>query len=350
MKFSFLLIYCCFFSGIFSQEFLIPKFNEEESRWQYIDTNDNVDLDLQDFKLENAQFFSDKLAAIQDANTKLWGYIDLKGKLVIPMEYQTADFFLDSYALVGKPCTDDCNKGNEGLLSDVNTYIINKSGKIIAQDNAQDERAYARYFLWENIGKGLFTIQRGIGLGERQDFMNYKAEILGETINHYGKGGIIWDDEVQAVKCGLKYFNHAGEIVLDLSQYQLVFGSFKNGYIWSMQEREVSPDVYESSYKLIDLKGKEVMSFTSEEYSSVSDVEDGKFSCLNVKDNNYYECNIKTKTFKKTKNRDITNASDYEIIGPKLHDGSRLILTENGETIIGIQFKSGRKYYLYFQE
>ncbi len=350
MKIIFSFFVFCSISSFFGQEFLIPKFNEEEKRWQYIDTNENVVLDLREFDLENAQFFSDQLAAIQDAKSKLWGYINLQGKLVIPIEYQTADFFLDSYALVSKPCTDDCNKGNEGLLSDVNTYIIDKSGKIIAQDNAQDERAYARYFLWENIGKGLFTIQRGIGLGERQDFMNYKAEILGETINNYGKGGIVWDDEVQAVKCGLKYFNHQGEIVLDLSKYQVVFGTFKNGFIWSTQEREISPDVYETSYKLIDLKGNEVVSFTSEEYSSMSDVIDDKFTCLNVKDNNYYEYSIKSKKYKKIKAPKTSDSSEYEMIGPKLHDGSRLILMENSETIVGVQFKNGSKYYLYFQE
>jgi hypothetical protein len=346
MKKIILLLFLSGFVNLFSQKLLIPKLNLETKIWEYHDTTGNVILKLADLSIENALFFSDDLAPVQDAKTKLWGYINAKGKFVIKPHYEQVDFFKDGYAIVRNECKKDCNQGNEGLLSSTVGYIIDKSGKIISQDNSQDESAFKRYFLLQNLGKGLFSIQRGISLGEKQDFMNYKAEVLGETITSYGSGGIFWDDEVKAVKCGAKYFDTQGKIVLDLTKYQLIFGKFVNGYVWTSQEKEISPDVFESIYTLVDLKGNEIVSFKYNDYDTFSEVKNGEFTTLNKNDLFVYSYNIKSKTFTKLHEFQFPEHDNYEVMGSKLSDGSTLIYSENGETLVGIMHKNGRKFYL----
>lgn len=346
MKNIILFLFISSFLNLFSQKLLIPKLNLETKKWEYQDTTGKVVLDLKKLDLENALFFSDDLAPVQDSKTKLWGYINSKGKFVINPQYEQVDFFIDGYAIVRNECDKDCNQGNEGLLGSKVGYIIDKSGKIISQDNSQDERAYARYFLLQNIGKGLFSIQRGFSFGEKQDFMNYKAEVLGETVTSYGIGGIFWDDEVKAVKCGTKYFDDQGKIVLDLTKYQLILGNFVNGYVWTSQEKEISPEVFETMYTLIDLKGNEIVSFKYDDYDTFSEVKNGEFTLLNKNDLFVYSYKIKSKTFTKLHEYQLPEQDNYEVMGSKLNDGSILIYSENSETLIGIMLKNGRKFYL----
>ena len=46
--------------------------------------------------------FSNGLAAVRDKKTERWGYINTKGKLVIPYEYKDANYFQEKYAYVRK--------------------------------------------------------------------------------------------------------------------------------------------------------------------------------------------------------------------------------------------------------
>lgn len=50
----------------------------------------------------NAGDFSESLAPVQSSDTKLWGFIDNGGNLIIPMEYQSAESFHDGVACVRK--------------------------------------------------------------------------------------------------------------------------------------------------------------------------------------------------------------------------------------------------------
>jgi hypothetical protein len=154
-----------------AQKPLLPKFNDELKKWQYLDTNEKVVLTLKTLDLKNALYFTEGLAPVQDATTNLWGFINTSGLMVIKAQYDTVNFFLDNYALVWKKCKTNCYKGEEGLLNDSESFVIDKTGKVMCKDNSQDERPYARFFLNENFGKGLFSITRGIGSGERKDLV-----------------------------------------------------------------------------------------------------------------------------------------------------------------------------------
>jgi len=53
-------------------------------------------------KYYEVKAFSNGLAAVRDKKTKRWGYINTKGKLVIPYEYKRAEYFQEQYAYVRK--------------------------------------------------------------------------------------------------------------------------------------------------------------------------------------------------------------------------------------------------------
>ena len=53
-------------------------------------------------KYDSVEKFSNGMAAVKDKKTKLWGYINTKGKLVIPYGYEKANYFQEKYAYVEK--------------------------------------------------------------------------------------------------------------------------------------------------------------------------------------------------------------------------------------------------------
>jgi hypothetical protein len=65
--------------------------------------------------------FSERLAAVQDPETTLWGYIDEEGALVIPPGFTRAERFDRDHAIVATPESD-------GLLG-----LINRVGNIVAE-------------------------------------------------------------------------------------------------------------------------------------------------------------------------------------------------------------------------
>lgn len=344
MKSTFLFFFVVIFSLANSQTIWLPKYDEENNKWQYVDTNDNVVLSLDKINATTVQFFTEGLAPFQDNNSKLWGYIDEKGNIKISAQFEAADFFIDGYAIVRKECKKNCYQGNEGLLNNQIGYIIDKSGKTIFTDNSQDSRPYARYFLHENLGKGFFSIYRGIGLGERQDFINFKGDVLGETTISYGKGGLFWDEEMKAIKCGSKYFDAKGNVVLDLTEIGRVYSEFSEGYVWASVEVETAQDEFSSFYYLIDKKGKVIVKLNQESYGSVGQVKNGEFTVIDLKEDIVYNYSIATQKMTKIEfNNTILYEENY---GAKLKDGSRIIYDYDYQEIIGILLKNGQKYYL----
>lgn len=348
MKYIALFLLIFTFSTLNAQKVLLPKYNSDLKKWQYLDTNQKIVLTINSLGVKNALYFMDGMAPVQDAKTNLWGYIDTSGVLAIKAQYDTVNFFLDNYAVVIKKCKTGCYKGNAGLLSDMVSSVIDKKGKVTCTDNSQAEEPYMRYFLLENIGKGLFSISRGIGFGERQDFMNYKAEILGKTINSYGIGGIYWDEEIKAVKCGLKYFDEKGNVKLDLSLFQSISGSFSEGYIWTLVNLEAQTEEESSSlFVLVDSTGKAIVNLNYEKYSNFTPVKNGEFTCVSNDDNHIYKYDLKQEVLEKVIEYVYSpDEGETENLGYKHADGSRIIYKVETETILGIQLKNGRKFYL----
>lgn len=328
-----------------AQKPLLPKFNDELKKWQYLDTNEKAVLTLKTLDLKNALYFTEGLAPVQDATTNLWGFINTSGLMVIKAQYDTVNFFLDNYAVVWKKCKTNCYKGEEGLLNDSESFVIDKTGKVMCQDNSQDERPYARFFLHENFGKGMFSIKRGIGLGERKDFMNYKGEILGETIYSFALNAIHWDEELKAIKCGGKYFDAKGNVKLDLSKYQEINSDFSNGYIWAISAIETETE-YSLINVLVDSTGKEILNLSYENYTQLSPVEKGVFTYVDSKDNFVYSYTIKSNRIEKIKEYEFQFEELTEDLGYKHKDGSQIIYDIDTFEILGIQLKNGRKFYL----
>lgn len=344
MKISSLLFFILVYSFSSSQNIWLPKYNQEIKKWQYIDTNENIVLKLDKINASMVHFFTEGLAPFLDSSSNLWGYIDHKGKIKISPQFQQADFFNDGYAIVKKECAKNCYDGNEGLLNREIGHIIDKSGKIIFTDNSQDSRPYARYFLHENLGKGFFSIYRGIGLGERQDFINFKGDVLGETVISYGRGGIFWDQEMEAIKCGSKYFDGKGNVILDLTEFGRIYSEFSEGYVWSTSEIETSPDEYSSFYNLLDRKGQVVVKLDQEQYGNVGQVKNGEFTVVDINEDFIYKYSIASKEMTKSEaNYSLLYEENY---GSKFNDGSRIIYDYDFVKIIGIILKNGQKYYL----
>jgi len=329
-------------TNFLSQKILIPSLNNSTSKWEYKDTNEITVLELNHLELSKASLFTEGLAAVQDAKTKLWGYINEKGKWAIMPNYDVAEFFDGGFAIVRKKCQNSCYNGNEGLLSNSISYVIDKTGKVMCKDNSQDERPFARYFLYFNLGKGFFSIQRGIGSGERQDFINSKGQVLGETTFEYGPLALYYDHEIKAVKCGNKFFDDFGKIKLDLSKYQYVYNGFNEGYIWAYEEINPYTDDVKQMNHLLDMKGKIIHSFDIR-YNNFSKVINGKFTFVDTDNNNaMMEMDLKTnKQYSvETLLTDIDDdVSQYGKIRP---DGTIYVFSEDYSKIVGIVLKSGR--------
>lgn len=346
MKKLLLFILIALTFNVSAQKALLPKFNDELKKWQYLDTNEKAVLTLKTLDLKNALYFTEGLAPVQDTKTNLWGFINTSGLMVIKAQYDTVNFFLDNYAIVKKICKTNCYKGEAGLLNDSQSFVIDKTGKVLCQDNSQDERLYARFFLHENFGKGMFSITRGIGLGERKDFMNYKGEILGETIYSFALNAIHWDEELKAIKCGLKYFDAKGNLKLDLSKYMEINGDFSEGYVWTIVTLEQETEETSTLYVLVDSTGNAIVNLDYENYENVTAVKNGAFTCVRKEDNFIYAYTLKTEAFEKTKEYEFQYEELTEDLGYKHKDGSQIIYDVDTLEILGIQFKNGRKFYL----
>ena len=117
-------------------------------KWGYIDKKGKLVIPC---KWESADNFSEGLASVQDDNYK-WGFIDKTGKVVIPCKWKFAGKFSEGLASVkdanekwgfidktGKvviPCqwemVHDFDEGVAAVLDANNTwYLIDKTGKIV---------------------------------------------------------------------------------------------------------------------------------------------------------------------------------------------------------------------------
>lgn len=347
---NFLLILIVFISGsIFAQKPLIPKYDFESNKWKFLDISKKEVLVLKSTTIDSALLFNEGLAPVRDSKSKMWGYIDEKGKIVIQPKYLSASCFDGGYALVFNKCGSKCYTGNEGILSDEIGYIIDKTGKIVYTDNSQDDRVYARFFLTENIGHGFFAFNRATGFGEIKSFLNYKGEILADDVTSYGSGGIFWDEEIQAVKCGLKYYKANGDLKLDLTHFQNITNYFSEGYVWSSVEADLGNDNYAYLKVLVDSTGVPIVNMDLDEFTNFTDAQNGQVTCYNTIEKVYYVYDIPTEKFSIYDGPKITNPSDLltdeEVFGKNLGE-IRLIHDAKSGIVIAVLLPSNEKYYL----
>ncbi len=101
---------------------LLVKYNYKKNNVRYSDyvgfINKNGKTIISTKKYEQVQPFSNGLAAVKNKKDKMWGYINTKGKLVIPFLYDKAHPFQERYAYVVK--------NREALLIDSNNKVFKK--------------------------------------------------------------------------------------------------------------------------------------------------------------------------------------------------------------------------------
>lgn len=324
----------------------IPRKEGATKQWYFLDTNFNKVLSIKAIKIDSAGFFNEGLAIARDAKTKLWGYINEKGNWQIKPQFNEVGVFIDGYAIVFKKCN-KCNKNLEGgLVSDFEGYVIDKNGLVKFTDYSQEGEVQARMFLQENIGFGLFTVQRAWSLGEKHCFINVKGEILSDDIKYYGLGAIYFEPELNAIKCGSIYYDFKGKVMLDLSKYNSL-EKFYNGYVWGMEEVVITEDSIISYKVLLDKTGKALIYSDQALNTEESNVRNGKVTFLNIPSETRYEYDIATES--SSISSEVVNWSNQDLnlydFGTPLKNGTTPIYElnyENVRNLVGLRFNDGR--------
>lgn len=211
-----------------------------------------------------------KLWPAYDNTTHMWGYINAKGKMVIPAQYDEANGFSCGYALV--------RKGNQ-------SHYIDKHGAIQYSFNGTNCHSFHyNYAVVEQDGKAALVNKKFeyvILPGEYEGFgsMSYNG-----LIPAYCKLGVYWDGYAER-QCG--YANRNGELVVPC-QYEDLSSFTKMGYaITSIRWKNATLDgctianVFINRYGIIDTNGNEVLPCT---YEMVGIWDENKFL--------YYESSV----------------------------------------------------------
>lgn len=187
-----------------------------------IDPNDNIVLHLKDYEVSAVNaYFSNGLLLVRNPKTDKWGYIDKKGKEVIPCVYESACNFSEGLALVFKENTKSKNISNHhadscyidtngkeqifpneiygfnalslfsnGIVGVLNrttgeTMYINKEGKIVEKDIGKANELYdlerEKTTIKDDVMKNLVIYCSDISFGgENFIFKEFKQEALSE--------------------------------------------------------------------------------------------------------------------------------------------------------------------------
>lgn len=185
-----------------------------------------------------------KLWPAYDNATHKWGYINAKGKMVIPAQYDEANGFSCGYALV--------QEGNQ-------SHYIDKHGAIQYSFNGTNCHSFHyNYAVVEQDGKAALVNKKFeyvILPGEYEEFgsMSYNG-----LIPAYCNLGVYWADSDR--QCG--YANTKGELVFPCQCYDL-YSFSRGGYaiasklgIYTTLEGN---DVHIPYYGIIDVNGNEVL-------------------------------------------------------------------------------------------
>ena len=340
-KLQILLLIIGLNSTIYAQNPFFPQFNSETETWHYIDINGNIVLEIELEDIEDMQSFSDGLAATLDSKSHLWGYINTKGVWQIQPTYEVADEFKDGYAITANTCV-KCNETQAGTLDDYVGYIIDKTGKVLLTDNSQDEEPSDRYSFNSNLGSGLFSVNFGDGFGENMNYINLKGQFMCKTYAVNTRyGDLLYDQEIQAIRCKNIYYNAKGQPVLDLSKYSYL-KTFSEGKIWGSLDEEVNGEFKIWSI-LIDKNGKEIRRFDGDSIQYPMPVKNGKFTYENE---NFEKFQYNLATNKSTPYEPKGLELNYEVIvGPYQANGSRFILDADTHAVLGFENKEGMIFY-----
>lgn len=167
------------------------------SKCGIVDINGNIVLAPYYHKMEG---FQNGLAVVQDPQTELYGFVNKKGEIAIPLSYQYAKSFSDDLALVM------VQSGKYGYINAAGELVIPAiydKAKIFSEGLAIVEKAKKDMVINKN-GEIIVT------LPENQIFDSYRYH-EGRVVVVKDDDGDWWGDEDQ--KCG--YLDTKGELVID---------------------------------------------------------------------------------------------------------------------------------------
>ena len=328
-------------SAIYAQNPYFPQFNSVSETWHYIDVNGEKVLEVTLSNILDLKIFADGLAAAQDSESNLWGYINVSGKWQIQPAFEFAGDFKDGYAITANSCV-KCNELQAGILDDNVGTIIDKTGKVLLTDNSQDEEPSDRYTFNSNLGSGLFSVNFGDGFGENMNYINLKGQFMCKTyaVNTL-YGDLLYDQEIQAIRCKNIYYNAKGQSVLDLSKYSYL-KTFSEGKVWGSLEEEMDGE-FKFWNILIDENGKEIRRFNADSIQYPMPVKKGKFTYENE---NFEKFQYNLATNESTPYEANGLEANYEVIlGPYQANGCRFILNADTYALLGFENKEGVIFY-----
>ena len=125
-----------------------------------------TELSTEDIRPWDDCYFSDGLCAVIDSNQK-GGYINTRGEIVIPLEWDFVSNFSDGLAVVADKNPDD------PLGFAITSYIINKDGTVV-HEIEHDALATS----WSSINDGLIWVRRREAMEFDTGFINTSGELI----------------------------------------------------------------------------------------------------------------------------------------------------------------------------
>jgi hypothetical protein len=337
-----------------AQQPFFPVLSPKDHLWTYISAEGKATITVK-AAYSDLRVFSEGLAGAKDAATGLWGFIDQRGRWRIKPAFESVKDFRDGYALVGKTCQTDCYTGSEGIRSSEIRYVIDKKGKVVLTDHSQHEHPEMRYFFEENLGKGLVRITFGHGYADMKNLINLEGKLLCATYSVLGSGDIEYEPALDAFRCQNRYYNAAGELVLDPGPFRSL-GFYSEGYVWAMQEDAAdNSDEFIYWNVLLDKEGREVLRLNEDEFSAPGKVINGRFT--------YTDMNLERMSYILAENRSIPytqpEVADSEgeaveppvtvderyTIGPKQANGTRYLFLGE-EELAGFIASDGSVFFM----
>lgn len=257
----------------FSDDGFAPIYDKKRKTFFFIDpTGKELETEAKEFKLKNifgfgTKSFKDGIVGVEVG--KKWGYLDTKGKLVIPPKYEVANVF---------------SKGFATVRSDRKWLIVNQAGEEIAfSDNVTDANKFSEGLAPIRIGDnwGFASTDGSVAIKPIFKSVGYFNNGLAWAKTEEGtvgfidsKGNWLIKPKYEAAKefsnDGLARVKSAGSwIFVDKSGSELnvppadSFGDFENGLAYVKSNDKVG---------FIDKTGKVVI---EQQYDKVRDFKNG---------------------------------------------------------------------------
>lgn len=211
----------------------------------YYNTKGNIAFHLSE-NIEPISDFYEQRALVQNRVTKLYGYINTKGKLAIPCQFTEARYFSEGASHVTL-----ANTNQEAL--------IDRTGKIISHF----QKKYDSDFYFSN-GLAMVTDPNS----NKNGFINTLGELIIPFDYTYARGFSEGLSLVQNTKIQYGYIDTSGKIIIPF-QYKSG-GSFSEG-LASVQNSK-------GKWGFIDKKGKVIIPF---QYDNTSDFSEGLATVYN---------------------------------------------------------------------